>query len=486
MRVVTAAQSRIGLRSVLLAALLLPMVAVLTGREGGAAPDVLVASVSLGGRHTFAATTAGGLKCWGWNIYGQLGDGTNTGPQQCSGDACSTTAVDVSGLTSGVAAISAGYGDTCALTTAGAAMCWGTNGHAQLGDGTLSDRTAPVSVLGLTSGVAAISAGWEHSCALTTAGGVKCWGENDAGQLGDGTTTQRLTPVNVSGLTSGVAAIAAGGEYTCALTTAGGVKCWGGNGWGQLGIGASGGTHPLPLDVSGLTSGVAAISAGSSHTCAIITGGGVKCWGVNEYGQLGDGAGGGPEQCSGEPCSTTAVDVSGLGSGVATISAGGSHTCARTTGGGLKCWGFNEYGQLGDGTTTTRLTPVNVSGLTSGVAGISAGGYQTCALTTAGGIKCWGENGAGQLGIGASDGNPHPSPLDVSGLTSGVAGISVGVNHTCALASPPVGGIADMPEAMAGSTNSPALPYAAFAGIAAGGVVGVAACGWFARRRRAR
>jgi alpha-tubulin suppressor-like RCC1 family protein len=371
-----------------------------------------VAAIATGGDHTCALTTGGGVKCWGYNLYGQLGDGTWT--QR-------TTPVDVSGLTSGVAAIVAGYYHTCALTTGGGVKCWGYNLYGQLGNGATTNRNTPVDVVGLSSGVAAIAAGGYHTCALTTGGGVKCWGRNSSGQLGDGTTTNRTTPVDVVGLSSGVAAIAAGYYHTCALTAGGGVKCWGDNTCGQLGNGKFG-YRPIPADVSGLTSGVDAMAAGESHTCALTAGGGVKCWGRNNNGQLGDGT---------TTDRTTPVDVSGLTGEVADIAAGGSHTCALTAGGGVKCWGANGSGQLGDGTTTSRTTPVDVSGLTSGVAAIAAGGSHTCALTVGGGVKCWGYNYHGQLGDGTT--TNRNTPVDVSGLTSGVAAIAAGRYHTCAL-----------------------------------------------------
>jgi alpha-tubulin suppressor-like RCC1 family protein len=228
--------------------------------------------VAAGGGHTCALTTGGGVKCWGYNDQGQLGDGSSS---------VQYTPVNVVGLSSGVTAITAGYVHTCALTTGGGVKCWGYNGYGQLGDGSASNQYTPVNVVGLSSGVTAITAGYVHTCALTTAGGVKCWGYNGSGQLGDGSASNQYIPVNVSGLGSGVAAITAGGYHTCALTTGGGVKCWGYNGSSN---------QYIPVNVSGLGSGVAAITAGYFHTCALTTGGGVKCWGYNNEGQLGDGS----------------------------------------------------------------------------------------------------------------------------------------------------------------------------------------------------
>jgi alpha-tubulin suppressor-like RCC1 family protein len=199
--------------------------------------------------------------------------------------------------------------------------------------------------------VAAIAAGSGHTCALLTADGAKCWGANDDGQLGDGTTTPSSTPVDVVGLTSGAAAIAAGREHTCALLTVGGAKCWGDNYYGQLGDGT---TTPssTPVDVAGLASGAAAIAVGDYHTCAMTTSGGIKCWGYNGYGQLGDGT---------TTDRSTPVDVAGLASGVAAIALGAwGHTCALTTAGGVKCWGLDERGQLGLGTIVYSTTPIDV------------------------------------------------------------------------------------------------------------------------------
>jgi alpha-tubulin suppressor-like RCC1 family protein len=346
-----------------------------------------VSQISHGTFSTCALTSGGGVKCWGQNGSGQLGDGTT---------ADSWAPVDVVGLGSVVTAITQGSMSTCALTTGGGVKCWGSNYSGELGDGTTTGRLGPVDVLGLSSGVAAISSGDYPTCALTTGGGVKCWGS------GYGST-----PVGVVGLASGVTAISTGAQYTCALTTNGGVKCWGVNNEGELGNGTTG-TQWTPVDVLGLSSGVIAISAGNSHACALTTVGGVKCWGYGVNGSLGDAS---------QTIRLTPVGVVGLSSGVTSISAGADQTCALTTGGGVKCWGGNYSGDLGDGTTTPRSTPVDVAGLSSGVTSISAGELDTCAVTSGGGAKCWGFNLRGQLGDGTTI--DRATPVDVVGLYGG-------------------------------------------------------------------
>lgn len=208
-------------------------------------------------------------------------------------------------------------------------------------------------MIGLSSGAVAIATGLDNSCALTASGGVKCWGLDEYGQLGDGgATSHQPSPVDVVGLTSGVKAISASGNDACALLTGGGVKCWGDDGYGQLGDGG-GPSRATPVDVVGMTSGVAAISTGAYDTCALMTAGTVKCWGRNEVGGLGDGT---TTPRSGP------VDVVGLPPNVTSISVGSEHACAVTSKGGIDCWGGNGFGELGDGTTTERLKPVQVVG----------------------------------------------------------------------------------------------------------------------------
>jgi alpha-tubulin suppressor-like RCC1 family protein len=306
------------------------------------------------------------------------------------------------------AAIDAG-GFACAVTTRGAAVCWG-----QYTDATYTQlQRTPIVVAGLESGVAAVAVGNTHACALTTGGGVKCWGRNDYGQIGQGVASAGLLPpLDVPGLTSGVTAVASGAHHACALTTGGGVKCWGYNYHGQLGNGGTA-DQASPVNVTGLASGVRAISAGGYQTCALTAGGGVKCWGT----------GGG----------TTPADVAGLTSGVAEVSAGGDHTCVRTTGGAAKCWG-SAYRMLGNGTINTSGTPVDVVGLSSGATQLDTGfgglGH-TCALV-GGEIRCWGSNYYAQIGDGSGRyWAPTPATVPAAGKTW--AALAAGGSFTCAL-----------------------------------------------------
>ena len=353
--------------------------------------------ISAGNAHACAVTSSGAAKCWGIGSFGELGNGANTNK---------LTATAVTGLSSGVIAISASSQmHTCAVLSTGAARCWGYNNYNELGDGTKTTRLTPTAVTGLSSGVSAISSGYTHTCAVLSTGAARCWGRNGSGQIGDGTSTDRSTSVAVSGLSSGVSAISTGKEHSCALLSSGGVKCWGWNGNGRLGDGTTQ-TSLVPVDVSGLSSGVIAITSGLTHNCALLSTGGVKCWGQNsDGGQLGDGT---------AISKSIPVDVSGLSSGVTAISSKGNHTCALLSTGAAKCWGANSQGQLGDGTQVDSSTPVNVSTLSSGVRAISAGSTFSCALLGRGVAKCWGANYGGQIGDGTT--TRRLTPTTVVGL----------------------------------------------------------------------
>lgn len=317
--------------------------------------------------------------------------------------------------------ISAGWYHTCALTATGGVICWGWGSFGLLGNNSGAESHIPVNVSNLSSGVSAVSAGENKSCVVTDAQGAKCWGSNYLGQLGNNSPDMiSLVPVDVSGLSSGVSAVAVGDWHACALTTTGGVKCWGGNFKGELGNNTT--THsPIPVDVVGLSSGVSAIATGGEHTCALTTTGGVKCWGQNSSGQLGNNT---------THDSTHPVDVIGLSSGVKAIAAGTYNTCALTETGGVKCWGWGSSGQLGNNTWNSSQIPVDVSGL-SGVSAIAVGSYHVCALTATNGVKCWGYGYYGELGNNST--LNRNIPVDVVGLSSGVSAITAGFEHTCAL-----------------------------------------------------
>jgi alpha-tubulin suppressor-like RCC1 family protein len=314
-----------------------------------------------------------------------------------------------------VASVSVGAVHACVKTVAGDAKCWGYNDVGMVGDGTRIDRRVPTDVNGLGGGVQDVQAVWDHSCAITTAGIVKCWGHNGDGELGDGTLLKSLVPVKVIGpWNDGTAQqVSLGFDSGCALTGPGGIVCWGYNGNGQLGDGTRT-TRKHPVDVFGLSSGIKQISAGWDHTCALTTGGAVECWGQNKHGEVGDGS---------RSDRLKPVPVTGLSSGVAQVSAGYDQTCALLTGGTVKCWGNNATGELGNGTTTSSNVPVTVSGL-SGVDSISAGYNHTCAVTTSGAAKCWGANESGELGDGTT--HSRTKPVTVYHAGSGVAQISAG------------------------------------------------------------
>jgi alpha-tubulin suppressor-like RCC1 family protein len=347
--------------------------------------------------HACAVISDGTVRCWGDNYLGQLGDGTET---------ASPTPVTVTGL-SGVAAVSGDQATTCALLSDGTIKCWGDNEYGQLGGGTTVEKSAaPVALPGL-AGVAQISVGGGHACVLLEDRTLKCWGDNSNGQLGNGTVVDETQPVRLPDPVAvadlaGVSAVSAGLSHTCALLQDGTVKCWGANGAGQLGNGSVV-DSPRPVAVAGL-SGVTAISAGGDFTCALLSNGTVRCWGTSTNAQFLDD--GGSTAYGPNP-----VAIAGL-TGVSAISSGLVHTCALLSDGAVKCWGDSTAG-LGDGTGKSSSTPVTVKGLT-GVTAISAGDLYTCALLTDGRATCWGQNLSGKLGDGTT--TDRLTPVPVQGL----------------------------------------------------------------------
>jgi len=297
--------------------------------------------------------------------------------------------------------LAAGNNHSLAIKTDGTLWAWGYNDRGQLGDGTSTNRSTPVQVL---TEVAAVAAGEEHSLAIKTDGSLWAWGSNLGGKLGDGTRTDRWTPVQV--LTD-VAAVAAGVYHTLAIKTDGSLWAWGSNSYGQLGDGIRTLRSSTPIQV---LTGVAAVAAGGRHTLALKTDGSLWAWGAN-WGQLGDGT---------QTDRWTPVQVL---TGVAAVTAGYSHTLALKTDGSLWAWGSNDWGQLGDGTGTDRLTPVQVL---TGVAAMAADYLHSLAIKTDGSLWAWGAN-FGQLGDGT--GTNRWTPVQV---LTGVAAAEAGWFHTLA------------------------------------------------------
>jgi alpha-tubulin suppressor-like RCC1 family protein len=351
---------------------------------------LVFAEVSAGyGGFVCGVTPAQAAYCWGYNGYGQLGNGTLVS---------STTALPVSGgLT--FASVSAGVAATCGVTPAGAAYCWGHNGRGELGNGTRINSSTPVAVSGgLTFASVSSSSSFNFTCGVTTAGAAYCWGDNSAGELGNG-TTDPINPTTTPGPVSGgltFASVSAGNGFACGVTTGGAAYCWGANGDGALGNGTTT-ASTTPVAVSGgLT--FASVIAGYFGACGVTTGGAAYCWGANGLGQLGNGT---------TTSSTTPVPVSG-GLTFMTVSGGLYYfTCGATTAHAAYCWGSNFYGQFGNGTTISSTTPVAVSGGLS-FASVVAGYFSACGVTTNGGAYCWGNNPNGELGNGTTTASTMP------------------------------------------------------------------------------
>ncbi len=336
-------------------------------------------TMGLGSFHSCAISRTGELKCWGSNANDQLGDGSSITQRNTPGNVLGSAKY---------IAVAGGETFTCAVTSGGAAQCWGRNVFGQLGDGSNTTRNTPVQVVGLSSGVTAIAAGHLHACALLSTGTVKCWGDNSDGQLGVGTLVPSSIPVDVVGL-SGVQSIESGAYYTCALLQGGAVKCWGFNGSGQLGDNSKQ-TRSTPTDVVGLSSGVARVSAGWGHTCAALTDGTVMCWGAagSHLGDLSPN-----DRLVPSPVSTV--------SGATDVVVGNMFTCAIVGGGGVQCWGLGNDGRLGYGQSFTSATPVTVSGI-SAASALRTGDSHACVIVSGSQAFCWGANLRGQLGSGSS------------------------------------------------------------------------------------
>jgi len=347
-------------------------------------PLTSVTAVVSGFEHSCALVSGGSAYCWGSNAQGQLGND--------SANAVSPFPLPVSGGLSFVS-LAAGYAHTCGLTSGGSAYCWGDNAQGELGNVTATTMSGtPVAVAGGLS-FAMLSAGYSHTCGVTTAGQAYCWGANESGELGNGTVGQNTTtPALVAGGLT-FASVSAGGVFTCGVTTAGAGYCWGSGGYGVLGNGGTADSD-VPVAVAGGLQ-LASISAGVYHTCALTTSGAAYCWGNSANGQLGTGFT--------SLGSATPLAVAG-GNTFASVTTGELSSCAATAAGAVFCWGSGSFGALGNGSTTGSSTPQPVAStqtLTSVSAGIS---FHACSLSTNGTAYCWGYDDSGELGDGTAGG----------------------------------------------------------------------------------
>jgi alpha-tubulin suppressor-like RCC1 family protein len=363
-----------------------------------------VSQVSAGGSHTCAVKTDGTLLCWGDNSSGQLGTGdlvNQKSPAQ---------------IMSSISYVSAGDSHTCAIKTDGAMFCLGNKRLGRLSIDTCFPAPPPPYPALVTGGVTQAYGGMWHICIIKTDGSLWCWGKNDFGQLGDGTNSDKNTPVQIL---SGVSSISLGLYHTCAIKNDGSLWCWGKNDFGQLGDGTNSDKN-TPVQI---LSGVSSISLGLYHTCAIKNDGSLWCWGKNNFGQLGTGD-------TNDRNTPTRI---GNDTDWVHVSAGAYHTCALKSSGYLYCWGNNSFGQLGMGDFENRLSPPTIPTLTS-VSYVSAGGFHTCAIKNDGSLWCWGNNFYGQSFPGETTASSSfPVQITLGGILTYVSKVAAGYLHTCML-----------------------------------------------------
>jgi alpha-tubulin suppressor-like RCC1 family protein len=372
-------------------------------RTGDDKPDCASsedALISAGFVHSCAVSSDSRAFCWGAGNSGQLGNGMM---------AASVVPVEVMGLTDVVQISNRGYAQastSCAVLATGGVACWGNGSVGALGDGmTTGLKPSPVMVAELMDATQ-VSVSTGHACAVRKTGEIACWGEGALGKLGNAMTANANKPVPVQGITDALS-VSAGATHTCAVRANGQAVCWGSRLNGRLGDGGDTTSNQLtPALVSGVTDAVQ-ISAGNTHSCAVLATGKVMCWGSRANGRLGDAG-----ALTGDQ--STPVMVSGISNAVQ-VSAGRSHACAVLSDGAIACWGPYMGGRLGDGGTATsdQAAPVMVSGITDAKQ-VSAGDMHTCASTVANGMRCWGSNTNGQLGDGMK--MTSMAPVTVAGL----------------------------------------------------------------------
>ena len=362
-----------------------------------------------------AIISDGTVRCWGQNFFGELGIGTSFQQTSAGPTPRPTTVLNLSRATS----VGMGYGNACAVVTGGALRCWGDNQTGELGNGTVGNSLSflvanPVPTL--TSGVTAVgssgggSAGF-ITCALLSSGVVDCWGITGFGEAGDMAVINGNQPTPSRVTLPAASSLGVGAVTACAVVTGGTVSCWGSNGVGQLANGTLGGTSSTATPVLGLSAGaVVAVTAGGLHMCALHASGTVDCWGSNLNGQCGSGTVG-SDNLATPNFLTTATPVVGLPGPVAAISAGNTHTCARLTSGAITCWGSDFNSELGNQLSQNSQPAPQTTGVTA--TAVAAGSGFTCALLASGTVSCWGSNTSGELGRGSTSATPQMVPASV-------------------------------------------------------------------------
>ena len=425
-----------------------------------------VSKVAVGRLHACAILQTGGVECWGYNAFGETGNGNtlvtivttpitpaglasnvvdlstegdyscallSTGTVKCWGYdpllGVIDTPTDVSGMPMGVVEIAVGQLHACARTSAGEIWCWGSNANGQLGDGTYTNSSFPVKVAADNDDPAiTISAGAAHTCAILQSGKPICWGSNVYSQVGKLNRMSYQAPIDVQhyqgvSLSDFKMGGHANGPFGCALKSNGAVECLGSNSAKQLGAGSVLAQSAIPLSVTGLTAGTtSALVVGQSFACALLADTGVSCWGDNTYNQIGNGGVGAQVDPAQTPTGLSS------GNGAQLIKGGFGRTCVLTATDTLTCWGLNTYGELG--TCAASTTPVAVAG-TANTVDFAVGGYHNCLIDSSGNVKCWGNNDYGQLGLGTYGSDCQTTPLNVS-LPEKATALALGVNFSCA------------------------------------------------------
>lgn len=359
-----------------------------SGPPSPSTPPVAV-SVEMGGEHGCALLSNARVHCWGRGHFGQLGYG-NESNRNTPGEA-------IPGLAD-VAQISAGFYHTCALTSGGSVHCWGSGGSGRLGHGDTSDRNLTGSAIPGLSDVTQISAGGEHTCALVTNGDVHCWGKGESNRLGYGNTVDRTRPGGPIPNLTNVVQVSAGNFHTCAVVANGSAHCWGHGHAGALGYGDESNRLTPGDPIPGLSNVTQIVASLGSVSCVVFSNASATCWGNGQDGRHGQG---------GDQNILSPGDVF-PDLNVSHISSEGNHVCALTTNGSVHCWGTGSDGQLGYGNNNKRSTPGEpIPGL-GNVTVLSVGNGFSCVVIYNGSVRCWGTGASGRLGYGNSDALNRP------------------------------------------------------------------------------